>query len=55
MEEGTLPSTFKETTITLILKPDKDTANRENYRAISLMNIAAKSSVKFSKLHPNIY
>ena len=41
-EEGTLPNSFYEATVTLILKPDKDNKKRENYRAISLMNIEAK-------------
>ena len=41
-EKGTLPKTYYETTITLIPKPDKDTTKKENYRAISLMNIDAK-------------
>ena len=30
-EEGTLPSSFYEATITLIPKPDKDTAKKENW------------------------
>ena len=29
-EEGTLPKTFYEVTITLIPKPDKDTIRKEN-------------------------
>ena len=41
-EEGTLPKTFCEATITLIPKLDKDTTKKENYRPMSLMNINAK-------------
>ena len=40
-EEGTLPNSFYEATITEP-KPDKDNTKRENYRAISLMNIDVK-------------
>ena len=46
-EEETLPNSFYEATITLILKPDKDNTKKENYRPISLVNIDEKPSTKF--------
>jgi len=41
-EEGKLPNSFYEATITLILKPDKDATKKENHRPISLMSTDAK-------------
>jgi hypothetical protein len=40
--EGTLHNLFYEANNTLILKPDKDTSKKEDYRPISLRNIIAK-------------
>ena len=41
-EEGTLPNSFYEASITLITKPDRDTSRKENFRPILLENITAK-------------
>ena len=40
--ERILPNSLYEATVTLVPKPDKDSTKKENYRAISLMNINAK-------------
>ena len=41
-DEGKLPNSFYEATITLMQKPDKDATKKESYRPISLTNINAK-------------
>ena len=41
-EEGKLPNSFYEATITLIPKPDKDNGKKEKYRPISLRSLDAK-------------
>jgi hypothetical protein len=46
-KEGTLHNSFYEATITLIPKPHKDPTKKENFRAISLMNMDTKYSIKF--------
>ena len=45
--EGTLPNSFYETTVFLILNSHKDPTKKENYKPISLLYIVAKYSVKY--------
>ena len=52
-EEGTLPNSFYEATITLIPKPDNGITRKENYWPKSLMNIFEKSSTKYLQIKSN--
>jgi hypothetical protein len=45
--EGTLPKSFYEASLTLFPKPDKDTHTKRNYSPFSLMNLDAKSTIKY--------
>ena len=46
-EKETLPQSFYEANISLILKSDKDTTKKENYSPITLMDRDTKSSTKY--------
>ena len=57
-EEGTLPNSFYEATITLIPKPDKDNTKKENFsitdehRCKNLQqNFSKQNSAKHQKAH----
>ena len=58
-EEGTLPNSFYEVTITLILKPDKDNTQKrklqanimDEHRCKILNTILANNSVTYQKAH----
>lgn len=52
-EQGTLPYSFYEASITLILKSDKEITRKENYRPVSLMNINVKTFKKIESY--NVY
>ena len=52
-EEGTVPNSFRDTTITLSPKLDKDTTKIENYRPLSLINIHRHKNPQQNTGKPN--
>lgn len=52
-EEETLPSSFYEATITLILKTDKDISRKEYHKPVSFINIDIKTSMKYKQIESN--
>ena len=55
-EEGILPKTFCDATVTLIPKPDKDTTKKENYWPIIFDELRRKNSQQnFSQPNPTTY
>ena len=55
-EEGILPKTFYEATITPISKPDKDTTKEEIYRPTYLLNIDEKNlQQNITELNPAMH
>ena len=54
-EEGKLPNSFYEATITLIPKPDKDAARKELQADITDEHRCKKSQQKSSKQNPTTY
>lgn len=48
-----IPNSFYEVNITMITKPGKDSARKENYSQMFLMKIDAKITNKLYQIEPN--